>query len=256
MRRNKGSVPFLRRILSALTALLLLVPASAAGELPWPAAPTAGQLQLQGYVEAVNGGLARQQMPPINSLFECWPALAVLGITRGEAAETPEGVEITVHLSQDSMDWLELRVNDTARFPAIAAALIQAAAGDQVSLQDALKDPTAYAQRVSKRPDYSFSDEPVTAKGETIRTYYAYEFNPYGDNVNWLCMTLVFPWQYGSAGIMVTPVPEIVEEKHRTAAEDEDPDYVGYYQPLDDAEHFEIFVTPTPDPDSAVYDTY
>ena len=245
---------FVKRSMAALAALLILfslIPAAA--ELPWPAALSAGQKQLQSYIETVNSNLAKQQMPPINSLFECWPALAVLGITQAEGAEAPENVEITVHLSEDSIDWLELRVSDIGRFPAIAAALIQAAAGDRVSLQDALKDPTAYARRVQKKPDYSFSEEAVTAKGEDLRTYYAYEFNPYGDDVNWLCMTLVFPWEYGNSGIMVTPVPELVEEKHRTAAEDEDPDYVGYYQPLDDAEHFDIFVTPTPEPDSAVY---
>ena len=242
-----------RRLTAALTALLLLFSLSGAGaELPWPSRLTDGQQQLKAYVEAVNLNLARQSTPPINSLFECWPALAVMGITREENAEQPDGVEITVHLSDGSIDWLELRLSDAARFPAIAGALIQAASGDQLTLENAMRDPQAYYQRVTKKPDYSFRDEVSTDRDDNLRTYYAYEVNPYGDKVNWLCMTLVFPLTFGQSGISVTPVPEIVEERKRTGVEDEDPDYVGYFQPLDEAEHFEIFVTPTPAPDDAL----
>ncbi len=240
-------------LLLCLLALCTLPGGRARADLDWPEPLTAAQVELRGYTERVNTNLAQLGQRPVNSLFECWPTLAVLGITQADGAEVPEQVEITVHLEGEHIAWLELRVSDLNRFPPVAAALIQAAVGEGMSLKDAQTNPQAYLRRVQKQPDFSFVEEPVTEQGEEARTYWSYRINPYGDGVNWISMVLVFPWEYGRGSAMVTPVPEIGEE-HRRSVEDESSDFEGYYQPLDEAEHFEIFVTPTPEPDSPVYD--
>ncbi len=243
----------MRRIirLTALLLCLLLAAGAARADLAWPAQRTAGQEQLRLFVEQANAELTAQGERPINSLFECWPGLAVLGITAADGAEIPEDVEITVTLSQDSVDRLELRVSDSRRFPIIAASLIRAASGGVMTAQEALREPKLYAARVQKDPEDSFADPVLTDKGDTPRTYWAYYPNQYGNGVNWLVLTLIFGREDAGA-VKTTPLPEAEE---RTSSDDSYDYWSGYGFPAatEGMEQFSITVTPTPEPDSAVY---
>ena len=88
-----------------------------------------------------------------------------------------------------------------------------------------------------------------TLNGTEPYVYYAYYPNQYHDGVNWLQMTIVFPlegsWDGGGflTGAQTTPRAE----NHI----DYEPDYEGSNLPSDDYVHYEIFVTATPEPDSA-----
>ena len=82
------------RRLAALAAALLLLPAAARGDIPWKQ-NTEGQRLLKTYVEAADQYLLAFGEQPVNSLFEMYSGLAVMGITDQEGAEIPEEVEIT-----------------------------------------------------------------------------------------------------------------------------------------------------------------
>ena len=84
--------------------------------------------------------------------------------------------------------------------------------------------------------------EVIDLQGSQPRAYFAYYPNQYGDGKSWLQMTLIFA-RPGSeeAGLSLadaTPAPHADEE------------YEGYFS-QDNYSHFEIFATPTPEPDSA-----
>ena len=240
----------LRRTLALLMALLLLV--SGAQAITWPRESTEGQRELQALMERVTQLLQENGERPFNSLFECWPTLAVLGITEAENADVPEGVELTATLSAGRVETLELRVSELLRFPVLAAVLLRAVSGEALSQKEALRDPQSYLKRVQRKPDNSFADTVIPEPGEVPRAYYAYAPNRYQDGVNWLILTIVLPRAGEGGSVQVTPVPQETA-KHRPA-EGEDPDWEGYYQDLGDGTYFEIFTTPTPEPDSAVYD--
>ena len=234
-----------RRIAAVLLALLL-IPAAAAAGMQWKE-DTPALTILKNYTENVNRLLTEAGEQPINRLFACFPAETVMGITAEDDAEIPEGVEITVKLYYDSLNSLQLRVNDPDRFPRIAAALIQALYGEAMSREDALKIPAERAKRAQSNPADSF-EEPVDEMNGTIpRVYYAYKPNEYRDGVNWLQMTIILPMagEWDGYGMILG-----TSDEKEYVDEDADPDYEGYFRE-DDYTHFEVFATATPEPDSA-----
>lgn len=226
--------------LCALWCALMLLPVTALAAIEWPALTTAGQQQLVDYIERVNQNQSQQNRGWINSLFEFYTTFAVLGMTSLDMAEIPEGVELSFTLNNDSIDTLQLRVNDPTRFANLAASCIQAASPGAITLEDALADPTAHAEKAMKKPSNSFEDEIIDLNGTAPRVYYAYYPNQYRDGVNWLQMTLIFPLPGSTdASVAVTPVPP---------AADPNLEYEG--TGYDGGTHLEIFLTPTPEPDS------
>lgn len=236
-----------KRLAALIAALMILLTAvSAQAELPWPVKMTQAQLELQSYIHRVNVNLASMNYPQVNSLFECYPFNATLGATGMDDAEIPEGVELTFTLYGETLNTLVLRVNDASRFAAYAAACIQAASPNTTTLQDAMKSPSAHAKAVQKNPGNSIEDAVDVLNGPSPRTYYAYYPNQYRDGANWLQMTLIFPLAgFGEAGVASTPAPP--------AGSSGNTENEGYFA-SDDYTHLEIFTTPTPEPDSAVYD--
>lgn len=227
-----------KRICALVCALLL--PLSATAELIWPANLTAGQAELKAYIELVNQNQSLQSRGWVNSLFECYPTFATMGMTSLDMAEIPEGVELTFTMEGGHLDTLQLRVNDPTRFAALAASCIQAASPDVTTLEAALKDPAYHAGKAIEAPGNSFEDTVDTLNGPAPRVYYAYYPNQYRDGVNWLQMTLIFPLPgYGEAAVAATSTP---------APADSGLEYEGY--DYDGGTHLEIFTTPTPEPDS------
>ncbi len=227
-----------KRICALVCALLL--PLTALGEITWPANMQPGQIALKSYIELVNQNQSQQNRGWINSIFECYPTFATLGMTTLDMAEIPEGVELTFTMEGGYLDTLQLRVNDPARFPALAASCIQAASPNSMTLEEALADPTLHADKAIKNPNNSFEDEVDLLNGLTPRVYYAYYPNQYRDGVSWLQMTLVFPMAGATeAGVMVTPTPPPGDTEAEYALTD-----------YDGGIHLEVFTTATPEPDS------
>ena len=236
-----------KRTIACLLALLLLLTV-AFGDMQWKQDTPAQQI-LKQYIEAANAYLAEHGEIQINSLFEIYDGFAVFGVTGEADAETPEGIEITVLLKPDILDRLELRVNDPDRFPAIAAALIQAMYGDQPAAEKTLEIPGIRAEQAKAEPAKSY-EEPVEAMNGTLpRIYYAYYPNQYRDGVNWIQMTIVFPMAGYWDGENVV-FGQQLEEKNLDPDGEADAGYEGYYS-TDDYSHFEVFTTETPEPDSA-----
>ena len=235
-----------KRIAAGMAALLL-IPAVALASLAWREDTPAMQL-LKQYTENVNRLLSEAGSPPINSLFSNYPSQTVMGITMEDNAEIPEGVEITVDMSYDNLVKLQLRVNDTTRFPVIAAALIRALYGETMTQEEAIRIPAERAKRAEQDPQSSFEEPVEELQGTIPRVYYAYEPNPYHDGVNWIQMTLIFPMAgaWNGEGLIIGTE----ETLGQPAPDDADPDYEGYYS-TDDYQHLEVFSTATPEPDSA-----
>ena len=232
--------------IAALIAVLLLIPAAATGTMQWQD-DTPALILLREYTENISKLLTEAGELPVNSLFSCFPKQVTMGITEEENAEIPGGVEITVDLYYETLNRLQLRVNDPDRFPVIAAAVLRALYGEGMTQEDAVSIPRERARRAKADPESSF-EEPVEEMNGTIpRVYYAYFPNQYRDGVNWMQLTLVFPiagtWD-GNGLILGT------ETDRGFVAEDWDPDYDMTVQE-DDYTHLEVFETPTPEPDSA-----
>lgn len=240
--------------LAALLCVLMFLPALALAELSWPENATQGQLLLQGYVSRVNDNLAQLGRGTVNSIFECYPGLAVMGVTAADGADSPEGVEMTFTLYEDRINILQLRVNQPELFAALAGSCIQACSPTVTTLEDAQKEPANCAAKAQTEPGNSFEDEVVELNGPAPRVYYAYYPNQYQDGVNWLQMTLVFPQdQSGDVAVVtVTENPPMTSTLYYT---DENGEVVGYEGvPYDGGIHLEVFITPTPEPDSAAGD--
>ncbi len=226
--------------------LCLMLAGSGGAELAWPER-TEGQRMLRDYVELVDRFLAEQGEGRINSLFEAYSTFAVFGITDQPEAEMPEGVEITARLYSDSIDTLEVRVNDASRFPRVASAFIHALTPGSITKDEALVEPTRRARQALEHPDTSFEDTVEALNGTVPYLYYAYYPNQYADGVNWIQLTIVFPmagsWDGSSAltGATATRGPDTYSGNAE--------DYDGYYSE-DDYTHYEVFVTNTPEPDS------
>lgn len=234
-----------KRTAAVILALLLAVN-SAAAELQWLETTPALQI-LKKYTENTNRLLAENGETPINSLFACYPGETVMGITAEDNAEIPEGVEITVELYYDSLNTLQLRVNDLDRFPAIASALIQALYGENMTREEAARIPEERVRKARENPGDSFEEPADEMNGNMPQIYYAYEPNAYLSGQSCMQMTIIFPiageWD-GSGMILGT------NEQGLSVPDDADPDYEGYYS-RDDYNHFEVFSTATPEPDSA-----
>lgn len=232
-----------------LLLVLMMTLSCAMADLAWPVAETPGQMALQSYVEQVNLNLAAQGLAPVNSIFEHYTTFVTMGVTGTNHADVPEGVEMTFLVGEAGVTRLQLRVNDPSRFAAIAAACIQAASPTAISLQDASAEPALYVRRAQEAPYTPFEDEIVSEQGPTPRTYYAYYPDQYFDGVDWLQLTLIFPLPGSTdAAIVVTPLPEAVPQ-------DSDDEMYGtntYYE--EQYEHLEIFLTPSPEPESAASD--
>lgn len=235
----------LKRI-CALICALALVPMAAGAEIVWPGEKTEGQRLLRAYVERVNRNLGEMNRGQINSIFEYYTTFAVLGVTNLDMMEIPDGVELSFSLYNDSLNTLQLRVNDPSRFAPLAASCIQAASPTAITMEDAMKAPTERAKRAQDAPDNSFEDAIDYGNGMAPRVYYAYYPNQYRDGVNWLQMTLIFPLAGASdAGVFVTSSPDSAGS---------DAMYEGY--DYDGGTHLEIFTTATPEPDSAAAEEY
>ena len=237
-----------KKIAGLLAVLLILL--TAAGfctELPWNIR-TEGQAMLKAYIDQVNLALAEQGEAQVNSLFEQYEKLAVLGITERDDSPEPEGVEITVSLLPKTINQLQLRVNNTGRFPSIAAAFLRALNPEATTLKAAMEIPKAKADKAAKNPQTSFEDEVEELNGTQPRVYYAYYPNQYQDGVSWLQMTIIFPLEGTWDGISVSTAATVTKAPDTYSGNDAN--YDGYFS-QDDYTHLEYFSTPTPEPDSA-----
>lgn len=231
------------RKLAIWLMVLAMLTAPALAEINWPGAATEAQKQLQTYVGRVNENLTTLGQGKVNAVFEWYETFASLGVTAQDNGELPEGVEMTFLMDGQGLQSLQLRVSDSARFTALAAACIQASSPDAITLEEAMSAPSACAQRTADSP-YAAFEEPVNATpGEATRLYWAYFPDEYSDGVNWWQMTLVFPLP-GSEGAPVSVTPEPV------VMVGEDTEYDANLQ-SDEFTHLEVFVTATPEPDSA-----
>jgi hypothetical protein len=195
----------------------------------------------------VNTFLIEQGEQEINTRFEMYDQLAVLGITAAPNAETPEGVEITVRLTYDSINSVQVRVDETARFSVIAAAFLQALYPETMSAEEAIRVPAARAKKAQENPGNSFEDEVEELNGTSPRMYYAYYPDQYHDGVSWMQMTIIFPlagyWE--GTGVVDGATPT----KGPDTYSGNDKEYDGYFSE-DDYRHYEVFMTATPEPDS------
>jgi len=235
--------------ITAAAALLALLMCAGRGlaDLAWKT-DTPGQQALKAYIERVNTFLTESGEQPVNSLFEMYEKLAALGITARDGAEEPEGVEISVSLLYGTINSLVLRVNNPARFPAIAAAFIRALNPETITREAALETPKNRAEKAIKNPLNSFEDAVEELNGTQPRIYYAYYPNQYKDGVSWIQMTIIFPlegsWDGSSTETAATAT------KAPDTWSGNDANYDGYFS-KDDYTHYEIFTTATPEPDSA-----
>ncbi len=236
----------------ALAALLLcvlfLTPALA--EISWPPALTSGQAALRNYVDTVNLTLTQMGAGVIDMQYEMYTSFASLGM---DGAETAETTEMYFLLGDGGLHSLTLRICEPDAFEKVAAACL-AASSASISLESAqsltarhakvLRDDLARKQSdPSNAMTHSYEEAVVDLQGSEPRAYFAYYPNQYGDGKSWLQMTLIFA-RPGSAGgnlglAGATPAPYY-----------EDPEYEGFFS-QDNYNHLEVFVTPTPEPDSA-----
>ncbi len=240
--------------LIALLAAVLVLPVSGTAEIKW-VQNTPAQVNLKNYVLSVNQCLAEQGELPINVSFGLYNAIAVFGISPFEDTETPRDVEITFHLAYDFISSVEVRISAVERFAAVSAAFIQALNPDTISAEEALVIPTKRMNTFLRSPDSSYEEEVEPLNGSRPRTYYSYFPNQYHDGVNWAQLDIIFP----------LPGTWTDEDVFHTSSETKAPDtwsdhssdYDGY-DSEDDYPHFEVFSTPTPEPDSAAaeYDPY
>ena len=237
-----------RRIWYLVFAAILLTVNLCTAEQAWKT-DTPAQSILKAYIESANQFLTENGEKTVNRVFEIYPTIAVLGITEKPDAETPEGVEITATLLNDRIDWLQLRVSDDAeRFTVIATCLIRALYGDNITAEDAVKGPSELAAKVKKSQKNSYEEPVEELSGRIPRFYYAYYPNQYHDGRNWLQMTIIFPMEAvwnGNEMIVGTPEERGIDPESGVSE-----DYEGFFSE-DDYTHFEVFVTATPEPDSA-----
>ena len=233
-----------KRVLCLFLTLILFAvcQGGALGELSFPPHQTEQEAVLEAYIRQVNSCLKERNQRELDCVFECYPSFAVLGY--GDT-DVPEGTELSVQMSSGNLDFLELRMSDFSAFPLTCASLMACAEGTPEKTDELADGPLKCVQRAEKSPGTSFADEIIRDKGDSVRVYYRYEINPWGDQVSYLVMTLIFPRESGITSL-VTPPPEKKPEKVLDGSDDD-----GDYTPYDDGTHLEVFLTPTPEPDSA-----
>ena len=237
-----------KRIRCVAIAVITLAIVFCSAEQVWKT-DTPGQKILKAYIESTNQYLKDSGEKPINRVFEIYPAFAALGITETADAEAPEGVEITAELLDERINRLQLRVSDDPdRFSIIAACLIRALYGNNISAEDAMKVPAELAAKAKTAPNNSYEEPVEELSGRIPRMYYAYYPDQYHDGMNWLQMTIIFPMEASWAGsdmIIGTPEERGIDPESGVSE-----DYEGYFSE-DDYTHYEVFMTATPEPDSA-----
>ena len=236
---------------AAILLCILLLASSALAEIAWPASLTSGQAALRHYVESVNLILTQADGGAIDMQYELYSTFASMGM---DGAEVPEMVEMYFLLGEDGMHSLTLRICDADRFELVAAACLHAASPAALPLAEAQTLTARYADVLRKdaasartKPEeamtHSFEEEVNDLQGSQPRAYFAYYPNQYGDGRSWLQMTLIFarPGMGGGDVALAgaTPPPATGDDE-----------YEGYFS-QDNYNHFEIFATPTPEPDSA-----
>ena len=199
--------------------------------------------QLKEYIDQVNEDLRTLKAQQVNSLFELYLFSATLGATSEENAAVPDGAELHFELYTDTLNTLELRCSDPNRFLYLAASCIHASAPDGTSLQQVMNEVSSFVRRVQKDPKTSIASNAILLNGDTVRTYYSYYPNLYHDEMDWYGLTVVFAFTGLSGEVDINNAASITE----SSAE-----YEGYFA-SDEGDHYEYFVTPTPEPDSPAY---
>lgn len=251
--------------LAALVLCILMMTSAAWAEIEWPASMTEGQTQLQSFVQRANAALDGSGV--IDMRYEMYSTFASLGMNGAEMPEDPfasftlpaemyfvmnsEGLHTlqlrmpaAIYYTVDSsgMRYMQVNADDVEAFANVAAACLHAASPTAVSMETALAITGAYASSILAAPSTSFGEDVSDIQGTQPRAYFAYFPNQFRDNTNsWIQMTLVFA-RPGSADAPVvvpisTPAPESTEDQ--------------VYLADDNYNHLEVFVTPTPEPDSA-----
>ena len=237
----------MRKLAALLLALMMMTATTALAEMNWPRLTTAGQEQLRDYVARVNDDLTILGQSTVNAIFEFYETFATMGVTAQDNAEVPESVEMTFLLNAEGLISLQLRVSDAGRFAAITAACVQASSPTAIPLETVLAEANQYLQRTINDPYAAFEDEVNTMQGTSPRVYYAYYPNQYADGVDWRQITLIFPLP-GSADAPLAVTPEPAVGLDADSNEVYSMNTRTYEEGFD---HLEVFVTPTPEPDSA-----
>lgn len=169
-----------------------------------------------------------------------------------DGAEFAQHAEITVNMNATGITSLVLRMDNLTNFALIGGALVQQTSPNSITLDEAVSAVQAYVRRVQESNGNgvveSFEEQPILSQGTQTRLYGAYYPNQYHDNANWMQLTIIFP-QPGSVdgGLLLN------NDAGPTATPDPDGDEISGYFPFDGFQdsHLEVFVTPTPEPDSA-----
>ena len=230
---------WLQRMTAAMLCAMLCA-CSAEAELALPDS-LLGRDALGGYLTRAHDYLSAAHERMVNSVFLCGLDVASVGVTDEDGAEIPEGVEMTFITGASGPQTLELRASSPSRFLPVAAACIAAASQEEMSWEDALAAVQPHVRQAEEAPSRSFEDDVIPDQGTEARTYFAYYPNQYQDGESWLQMTLVFPLDGFDGGVMVTPRPT------------PKPEFTGEFEGIDVKDsynHFEVFVSPTPEPDS------
>ena len=175
-------------------------------------------------------------------------------LTRSDVAWLTVTLDVTL-TTQEGGRW-KVTAADLERFGKVCTALIQASAPNSMTLQDAEAVAGVCAERILRNPDRSFEDAATPERADRPQVFFSYALRPYGrEDAVRLSMTLVFPRAGADAPAELTPPPDYVEATPPPSNIEDggDAEWVGYYPDLGDETHFEIFLTPTPEPDSAVY---
>lgn len=250
---------------TALLFCMLMMITVAFAEIEWPTNMSEAQRQLQRYVECANEALDGSGV--IDMRYEMYSTFASLGMNGAEMPEDPFAqftlpAEMYFVMTADGLQTLQLRMPasiyyaedangmrvlhldtaDVESFSTVAAACLHASSPTAVSMEQARTITEAYATSILAAPSTSFGEDVVTVQGNQPRAYFAYFPNQFRDNAySWIQMTLVFPYPDSPDAPIVVPIS--------TPAPENDEDQV--YLSEDNYQHLEVFVTPTPEPDSA-----
>lgn len=247
---------------AALLLALLLVCSQAFAAYEWRDGPESVQRHLSPYLDTVNSALSSLGAGVIDMCYEMYPgfvSLGMNGITMPDSLAVSMPIEMYVVLSDAGLYSLTLRMSELDSFANVAAACLYGASPAGIPLETAQSTAQSYANiaiadRNAMRADptnavtHSFEEEVVDLQGDQPRAYFAYYPNQYGDGVTWLQMTLIFARPGSEGGSLIlnasTPPPA-----------DTDVEYEGFFAD-DNYSHFEVFTTPTPEPDSAAMEDW
>ena len=229
-----------RAALLVLMTMLVCAVAWASGDIDWDT-PAAGQNlsgnaaveMLKDYIRRVNETLVSSGAGKIDPCYELYPTFASLGLN---GAEFAQHAEITVNMNATGITSLVLRMDNLTNFALIGGALVQQTSPNSITLDEAVSAVQAYVRKVQE------------SNGNGVVEAFEEQPNQYHDNANWMQMTIIFP-QPGSVdgGLLLN------NDAGPTATPDPDGDEISGYFPFDGFQdsHLEVFVTPTPEPDSA-----